>query len=90
MWVFLGRRHLALKMLGSFSRSVPRLFGQPGSAILRRCFAAEAAVGRFGMALTFGSPTEVSGSKFRVVWWKRGVPARRVYKCSFKISPTVS
>ena len=76
MWVFLGRRHLALKMLGSFSRSVPRLFGQPGSAILRRCLAAEAAVGRFGMALTFGSPTEVSSSKFRVpvVLWKRGEP----------------
>lgn len=74
MWVFLGRRHLALKMLGSFSRSVPRLFRQPGSAILRRCFAAEAAVGRFGMALTFGSPTEVSSSKFRVVLWKRGEP----------------
>ena len=74
--MFLGRRHLALKMLGSFSRSVPRLFGQPGSAILRRCFAAEAAVGRFGMALTFGSPTEVSSSKFRVpvVLWKRGEP----------------
>lgn len=53
-------------MLGSFSRSVPRLFGQPGSAILRRCFAAEAAVGRFGMALTFGSPTETFYSEVDV------------------------
>ena len=74
MWVLFGRRHLSLKMLGSFSRSVPRLFRQPGSVILRRCLAAEAAEGRFGMALTFGSPTEVSSSKFRVVLWKRGVP----------------
>lgn len=49
-----------VKMLGSISRQVPRLFRQPGSLIFRRCLAVEAAQSGSAMSLTFGSPTEVS------------------------------
>ena len=58
-WDLLGRRHLAgyyHKMLGLISRQAPRLLRQPGSLIFRRCLAD----GAPAVALTFGSPSEVS------------------------------
>lgn len=58
-WDLLDRRHLAgyyFRMLGLVSRQAPRLLRQPGSLIFRRCFAD----GAPAVALTFGSPSEVS------------------------------
>lgn len=58
-WDSLDRRHLAgyyYRMLGLISRQAPRLLRQPGSLIFRRCLAD----GAPAVALTFGSPTEVS------------------------------
>ena len=43
-------------MLGLISRQAPRLLRQPGSLIFRRCLAD----GAPAVALTFGSPSEVS------------------------------
>jgi len=60
-------------MLGSISRQVPRLFRQPGSLIFRRCLAAEAMQGGPAMALTFGSPSEVSLAVLRDIGRKTRV-----------------